>query len=255
MAIHQKNGNKDSAGYLIKTTMNKQLTKVTAAIFVRNWANIAAFFDPKVLTQAVHQFKVRDFATFDYVRREHLGQLQHYDSKGYILLTPEPVMAYVTEYSDHNGGGWERRVQKLCYEYIVADNYQCREKDLIMAALLLEFPYLAKYGVQAYHMDKGCTRKQIEEYKKKNTSYYFTGGPNNCFGAEIYVRVKNNCQSIYVPYLALKERNPDIIVARHTKYHESYYKGGGREEYLKKSLEVLDTPEAKRFFKHVKEGK
>lgn len=255
MAIHQKNNKKDSAGYLIKKTMNKQLTKTTAAIFVRNWANIAAFFDPKVLTQAVHQFKVRDFATFDYVRREHLRQLQCYDAKGYILLTPEPVMAYVTEYSNHDGGGWERRVQKLCYEYIVADNYQCREKDLIMAALLLEFPYLAKYGIQAYHMDKGCTRKQIEEYKKKRTSSYFTSGPDNYFGDEIYVHVKDKYQSLYVPYLALKERNPDMIVSRHTKYHQSYYNGSGREEALKHSLEVLDTKEAKRFLKHVKEGK
>lgn len=255
MAIHQKNVKKDSAGYLIKKTMDKELTKATAAIFVRNWANIAAFFDPKVLTQAVHQFKVRDFATFDYVRRENIGQLQRYDAKGYILLTPEPVMAYVTEYSNHNGGGWERRVQKLCYEYIVADNYQLREKDLIMAALLLEFPYLSKYGVQAYHMDKGCTRKQIDEYKKVHTNSFFSCGVNNYFGDEIYVNVKNSCQSIYVPYIALKEHNPDIIITRHTKYYESYYGGGNKNEYLRKSLEVLETPEAKRFFKHVKEGK
>ena len=104
-------------------------------------------------------------------------------------------------------------------------------------------------------MEKGCTRKQIEEYKKKHTSSYFTGGPDNYFGDEIYVHVKDKYQSIYVPYLALKERNPDIIITRHTKYHESYYGGGNRSEYLRKSLEVLQTPEAKRFFKHVKEGK
>lgn len=255
MAIHQKNGKKVSAGYLIKRTMDKDLSKATAAVFVRNWANISTFFDSKVLTQAVHQFKVRDFATFDYVRREHMGQLQHYDAKGYIRVTPEPVRAYVTEYSNHDGGGWERRVEKLCYEYIVADNYQCSEKHLIMAALLLEFPYLAKYGVQAYHMDKGCTRKQIEEYKKKHASCCSTGYLDNYFGEDIYVRVKNKCQSIYVPYLALKERSPDMIITHHTEYYKSYYNGDGREEYLKRSLEILDTPEAKRFFKHVKEGK
>jgi hypothetical protein len=124
-----------------------------------------------------------------------------------------------------------------------------------MTALLLEFPYLAKYGVQAYHMEKGCTRKQIEEYKKRQTSSYFTGGPDNYFGDEIYVHVKDKYQSLYVPYLALKERNPDMIIARHTKYHQSYYRGSGREEGLKHSLEVLDTKEAKRFLKHVKEGK
>lgn len=255
MSINQKNNKKDSAGYLIKETMDKKLTKVDAAIFVRNWANIAAFFDPKVLTQAVHQFKVRDFATFDYVRRENLGQLRHYDAKGYILLTPEPVMSYVTEYSNHDGGGWERRVQRLCYEYIVPDDYQLKEKELLLSALTSEFPYLAKYGVQAYHMEEGCTKKQIDEYKKAHTNSFFSCGVNNYFGDEIYVNVKDLCQSIYVPYIALKEHNPDIIITRHTKYHESYYGGGNRSEYLRKSLEVLETPEAKRFFKHVKEGK
>lgn len=248
MAIHQKNGKKNSAGYLIKTTMDKELTKVTAAIFVRNWANIAAFFDSKVLTQAVHQFKVRDFATFDYVRRERLGQLQHYDSKGYILLTPEPVMAYVTEYSDHNGGGWERRVQKLCYEYIVADNYQVKEKDLIKTACEFEFPYLQKFLVSHYHMDSPATRKEVETLKKERGVGY-----KSWYGAECYVRIGAG-MSLYVPYMALKEKDPEIIIKRHSEYHKSYYNRKGCEEILKKKVNLLETKEAKKFFEHVKKG-
>lgn len=240
----------------IKKIMDTTLTKKTAALYVRNWKYIEAYFDPKVLTQAVRKFKVRDFATFEYVQTDNHYQYKHYIEAGYPLITPKPVSSYVTEYSNHNGGGWERRVSKLCYEFIVPDKYQLREKDLLMEALLIEFPYLANYSIQAYHMENGCTRKQIEEFKKSRSPSYFSSGINNYFGEDLYIKPKNKkVQSIYVPYLALKEKNPEIAIMRHNSYHISYFSGTKREEMLHKAIGVLEEPWAKKLFKHIKAGK
>ena len=83
-------------------------------------------------------------------------------------------------------------------------------------------------------MDEGCTREQIEE-KKKGPNY--RNKPKyEYFGDEIYVKVSPEYGSIYVPFIALKERNPEIIIKRHSQYHNSYYAGAGREEVGTKAL-------------------
>ena len=147
----------------IKKIMDATLTKKTAALYVRNWKYIEAFFDPKVLTQAVRKFKVRDFATFEYVQADNHYQYKHYIETGYPLITPKPVSSYVTEYSEHNGGGWERRVSKLCYEFIIPDNYQLKEKDLLIEALLLEFPYSTSLGYSR-HFSVNLMSPPVSDY-------------------------------------------------------------------------------------------
>lgn len=232
----------------IKSFMDSKLSKKRAAIFVHNWKNIEGFFNPQILTQAVNKFTVRDFATFEYIPKEQLGRIYARERQGFPCITPEPVRAYITEYSNHDGGGWERRVQKLCYEFIVKDNYQLKEKDLIKIACELEFPYLQKFLVSHYHMDNPATRKEVESYKKERGDGY-----RNWYGAECYVRIGAG-MSLYVPYMALKEKDPEIIIKRHSEYHKSYYNRKGCEEILKKELDLLETKEAKKFFAYVKRG-
>lgn len=236
----------------ITETMDQVMTEELAKVYIVNWKNISAFFDKKTLAYTLKHFKLRDFAIFDSVPAANIGMYNHYVNRGYIQYTAKPVMEYVTEYSDHNGGGWERRVQKLCHKFVVTNRYQLAEKDFLKMALEYEFPYLMNYEYQAYHMDEGCTREQIEA--KKATLPYNSKRKDEYFGAEIYVKMAPNTPSVYVPFIALKERNPDIIINRHTTYHSSYYQGSGREEARSMSLNILEHKETQKFFVHVIAG-
>ena len=236
----------------ITEIMHQVMTEELAKIYIANWKNISAFFDKKTLAYTLKHFKLRDFAIFDAVPVDSTGRYNYCVNRGYIQYTTNPVMEYVTEYSSHNGGGWERRVRKLCHKFVIPNRYQLTEKDFLKMALEYEFPYLMNYECGIYHMDEGCTREQIEE-KKKGPNY--RNKPKyEYFGDEIYVKVSPEYGSIYVPFIALKERNPEIIIKRHSQYHNSYYAGAGREEARNKSLSVLDTKETKKFFVHVIAG-
>lgn len=236
--------------HLVNQFMDKVMTEDLASLYIKNWKNISALFEKKTLEKVLPNFTLRDFATLEDIPVNSTGTYNYYTKQGYLCYTPKPVACYVTEYSDHNGGGWERRVKKLCYSFIVPNRYQLREKELLYMALQLEFPYLKKYITAVYHMDEGCTRPQIEEHIKR--SPYCRA--DNYFGAEIYIKVHPDFGSIYVPFIALKEHDPDIVIQRHTTYHKGYYNGAGREEARAKSLSVLDTPEAKMLFMHITAG-
>lgn len=236
--------------HLVNQLMDQVMTEELAKVYIRNWKNIEAFFEKETLEKVLSNFDLRGFATFEDVPVNNTGRYNFCIKQGYICYTPKPVSCYVTEYSNHDGGGWERRVSRLCYSFIVPNQYQLREKELLTMALQQEFPYLKKYITAVYHMDSGCTRPQIEEHIKNSSCCR----ADNYFGGEIYIKVHPDFGSIYVPFVALKEHNPDIIIQRHTTYHKAYYNGAGREEAKAKSLSVLDTPEAKMLFMHITAG-
>ena len=111
-------------------------------------------------------------------------------------------------------------------------------KKLLVAA----YPYLncAEYynGIQAYHAD-------AREVDKNEFYMKFFSGPDDIEGV-----------NLYVPFIALRDKDPQIIIDRHTSYFKEYYgTHESRKPYLDKALSVLEFDSTKEFFEHVKSGK
>ena len=221
--------------HIITETMDATLDFAKAKVFISHWDIIEEFFKKSTLEEVLKNFKVRDFATFEYIPKENIGAYNHYIKQGYVLITPNPVSAPFKEYATFKGKVWETTNYRLCYEFIVRDNYQLREKDLVRMALEVEFPYLKSFEYSVYHMDK----------KDDSNELYL------CVDETPVGTTYLGNKSVYVPLKALKEKNPQIIIDRHTSYFKDYYRGAGREEYCDRSLALLETPIAKKFFECV----
>lgn len=220
--------------------LDKQLTKKLAAIYIKNWDNISQFFEPAVLTMVLKGFKLRDFGTIEHIPKENMSYIYTLEREGYIQLNNpnEPEYQVIREYSYHNGKDWERWERKLCHTFLVRDLYQLNEAKLIKAALFLQFPYLQKYKFNVYHMDSPCNLKEIDRG----------------YGSEFYLQIKDKTPSLYVPYVALKEKDPEFIKLRHSTYHKRYYNRERCEKTLARHLEVLELPETLQLFDEIKKG-
>ena len=226
----------------ITATMNTMMDFDLAKKYIRNFNNIEQLFDKDVIAAVLPRFELRDFAIFEYVPAENQGTIDYYTRMGYIRITDNPVMHYVTEYAYFKGRQWESRVSKPCIEFIVPDNYQLAEKRLLKKLLVFAYPYLncAEYYlmIQAYHVD-------MREVDKNE--FYMSFYSNPCDTEKV---------SLYVPYKALRDKDPQIIIDRHTSYHKGYYgNDASRKQYLDKALSVLEFKSTKEFFEHVKSGK
>ncbi len=219
--------------HIITETMGATMDFAKARIYITNWENIEAFFKKETLEEVLKEFKVRDFATFKYIPKENVEMYNHYIEKGYVLITPKPVSAPYKEHMDYKGKSWETTNYRLCYEFVVRDSYQLNESKLVKKALIKEFPYLKDFAISVYHMDKPAT--------------------------EIYIKTTNERdfpnKSIYVPMLALKNKDIQMIIDYHTCYFKDYYRNVGREKYLAQALSLLDTPIAKQFFECMKNNR
>lgn len=230
------------ANLYINTTMSTLMNFDLAKKYIRNFGNIEQLFDKEVIAAVLPRFELRDFAIFEYVPTENRGNIDCYARMGYIQVTERPVMSYVTEYAYFKGRQWESRVPKPCIEFIVPDNYQLAEKALLKRLLIAAYPYLncAEYynGIQAYHADA----REVDD----NEFYMkFFSGPDNTEGV-----------NLYIPFKALRDKDPQIIIDRHTSYFKSYYgTHESRKQYLDKALSVLEFNSTKEFFEHVKSGK
>ena len=227
----------------IHTTMGTLMDFDLARKYIRNFKNIEQLFDKESISHVLPRFELRDFAVFEYVPTENQGIINHYNKLGYIQITENPVTHYVTEYAYSKGRQWESRVPKLCIEFIVPDNYQLAESKLLKKLLCAAYPYMnrAEYynAIQAYHTDE----KDIDK-----NEFYMTFYPNSLKGPD--------AGHLYVPYKALRDKNPQIIIDRHTSYHKSYYgTHESKKPYLDKALSVLEFDSTKAFFEHVKTGK
>lgn len=225
----------------IKTTMDTLMDFNLAKKYIRNFGIIEQLFDRETISYVLPRFQLRDFATFEYVPIENLRIISHYNKLGYIQITENPATHYITEYAFFKGRQWESRVSKLCMEFIVPDNYQLAEKNLLKKLLCTAYPYMnrAEYynAIQAYHADM----REVD----KNEFYMSFSGPDD-----------NEKTSLYVPYIALRVKNPQIIIDHHTSYHKSYYgTHESRKPYLDKALSVLEFDSTKEFFEHVRTGK
>ena len=226
----------------INTTMSTLMDFDLAKKYIRNFNNIEQLFDKEVIARVLPLFELRDFAIFEYVPTENQGTIDYCTRMGYIRITENPVMSYVTEYAYFKGRQWESRVSKPCIEFIVPDNYQLAEKRLLKKLLVSAYPYLncAEYynGIQAYHADN----REVDK-----NEFYMSFYSNPCDTEKV---------SLYIPYKALKDKDPQIIVDRHTSYFKSYYGNDvSRKQYLDKALSVLEFDSTKEFFGHVKSGK
>ena len=249
MSKFNKN-DKDSTSHKTIRYLDRQLSTKTAALYVLNWRNIEKFFSPKTLTEVVKNFKIRDFANYENVPISNECKQSYYARLGYSPVSYTPEISYVTEVLYHGGAEWTRTVAKKCYKYIVPDKYQLNEAKLIKMAIELEFPYMADYEVSYYHFDITAILSEIQTHQKTDRWGTF-------WGNECYVTIKKGMQSLYVPFVALREKDPDIIISRHTGYQKEYYRNGkdGRQEYLDASLAVLELEETKAFLAKVKRGK
>ena len=226
----------------INTTMGTLMDFDLAKKYICNFGNIEQLFNKEVIAAVLPRFELRDFAIFEYVPTENRGNIDSYARMGYIQVTERPVMSYVTEYAYFKGRQWESRVSKPCIEFIVPDNYQLAEKALLKKLLVAAYPYLncAEYynGIQAYHAD-------AREVDKNEFYMKFFSGPDDIEGV-----------NLYVPFIALRDKDPQIIIDRHTSYFKEYYgTHESKKPYLDKALSVIEFDSTKEFFEHVKSGK
>lgn len=226
----------------INTTMSTLMDFDLAKKYIRNFGNIEQLFDKDVIARVLPHFELRDFAIFEYVPAENRGTIDYCTRMGYIQITEKPVMHYVTEYAYFKGRQWESRVSKPCIEFIVPDNYQLAEGRLLKKLLFTAYPYLncAEYyeAIKVYHADA----------KEVDKNEFYIGFYSSPYDTEKV--------SLYVPFKALKDKDPQIIIDRHTSYFKSYYGNDvSRKQYLDKALSVLEFDSTKEFFEHVKSGK
>ena len=226
----------------INTTMSTLMDFDLAKKYIRNFGNIEQLFDKDAIARVLPLFELRDFAIFEYVPAENQGTIDYYTRMGYIRITENPVMHYVTEYAYFKGRQWESRVSKPCIEFIVCDAHQLAEGRLLKKLLFAAYPYLncAEYydAIKAYHADS-------REVDKNEFYINFYSSPYD-----------TEKVSLYVPFKALRDKNPQIIIDRHTSYHKGYYgTHESRKPYLDKALSVLEFDSTKEFFEHVKSGK
>lgn len=226
----------------INTTMNTLMDFDLAKKYIRNFNNIEQLFDKDVITKVLPCFELGDFAIFEYVPIKNQGTIDYYTRMGYIRITENPVMSYVTEYAYFNGRQWESRVSKPCIEFIVPDNYQLAEGRLLRKLLYAAYPYLncAEYyeAIKVYHADA----------REVDKNEFYIGFYSSPYDVEKV--------SLYVPFKALRDKDPQIIIDRHTSYHKGYYgNDASKKQYLDKALSVLEFDSTKEFFEHVKSGK
>lgn len=87
----------------INTTMGTLMDFDIATKYIRNFGNIEQLFDKDVIARVLPLFELRDFATFEYVPTENQGTIDYCTRMGYIRITENPVMSYVTEYAYFKG--------------------------------------------------------------------------------------------------------------------------------------------------------
>ena len=87
----------------INTTMGTLMDFDLAKKYIQNFVNIEQLFDKDVIAKVLPSFQLRDFATFEYVPTENIETIKRYVKYGYIQVTENPVMHYVTEYAYFKG--------------------------------------------------------------------------------------------------------------------------------------------------------
>lgn len=204
--------------------LNQTMDIEKARLFVSNFKKYESIFSKEVLTKAVSNFRVTEFATFKAVQTQHSS---YYESK-YPRYSNEHL-EYFPDYVYKNGIAYEAQIPKSAYSYIVPNQYQLNEKKLLEACLFLTIPEIDKFKWEMYHLDS------YEDNKTHKIIY-----------SDIYLKTSEG--SLYCPVEALVNYDKEAIIERHTSYHKGYYNTSDRKKYLDKSLSVLDTLEVELLF-------
>lgn len=204
--------------------LNQTMDIEKARLFVSNFKNYEAIFPEEVLTTALLNFRVTDFATFKAIEVQH----SRYYEERYPRYSKEHL-EYFSDYITKNGEVYEARIQKLAYSYIVPNPYQLNEKELLETCLVLTIPEIDKFKWDMYHLNS------YEDNKTHKIIY-----------SDIYLKTAEG--SLYCPIEALVNYDKEAIIERHTSYHKGYYNTSDRKKYLDKSLSVLDTLEVELLF-------
>lgn len=219
-------------GTLINVDYNRSITLEEAKRYIPNFEKCYKYFSEEAILAALNSEFGRfgSFVTFEYVpvdRGDH-----NYHEKNYLKIA-EHVSSYVRESTTIRGETWERTVSKICDKYLVPNKHDLNSSNLYKFMLLHDYPYLINYHMNVYHLDR-------EGYKD-----------------EFYPSMKNGDEklSLYVPYIALREKEPQIIIDRVSSYWKWYYNSPNRKEYLDKQLSILDWDSTKEFLEHVRTGK
>ena len=194
------------------------MTFELAEKYFYNFENYKKLFSERTLEIVLNNYELRNFATFNYVPVERAG---HYENKGYYELTKNPVSRAFKEYR----GDWERDVQKPARQFVVPSPYQSGENNFLRDCLLMDFPYLKNYGFDCYKFERD------------------TG--------EFYVKTGEKGVSLYVPFKALQEKDPQIIIDRMNTYWKWYYNSPDKKKYLDKQLGGLESETAKKLFEDI----
>lgn len=196
----------------------EKLDNKTAKLFIRNFKTLAEIFGEERVVKIAEDFKISDFAEKSYVELDNTGMQNYYNNLGYIVTNPKTNHLF-TEYKEDRTGVWERHVSKSAIEYLTPDNYQLKEKYLIIKLLLDVHPELVNLDIKAYHCDN--------------------------LNSEVYISCEND-KLLYCPLVALVTNDFDAIEDRHRSYMHSYY-GNTKEraeKYLPDELATLETETA-----------
>lgn len=208
----------------LTTYMEQKMDIEKARLFVSNFKNYEAIFSEEILTKALSNFQVTNFATFKDIQVEHSS---YYEEK--YPRYSNAHWAYFSDYVYKNGIAYEARIQKSAYSYIVPNHYQLNENKLLEACLVLSIPEIDRFKWDMYHLDS------YEDNKTHKIIY-----------SDIYLKTSKG--SLYCPVEALVNYDKEAIIERHTSYHKSYYNTSDRKKYLDKALSILDTLEVELLF-------
>lgn len=218
-------------GTLINVDYNHKITMEEAERYIPNFEKCHKYFNEEAILFALNSENARfgNFVTTKFIPINDGGK--KYYEKHYLKIA-EHVSSYVTEYTFIHGEQWERTVSKICDEFLI-ENSSLDSPKLYSIMLNYDYPFLKDYITNVY-------RFNATEHED-----------------EFYVSMKNKDEKLclYVPYMALKEKNPQGIIDRTNSYWKSYYDSPDRKEYLNKQLAILNWESTKEFFEHVRTGK
>lgn len=185
------------------------MTMEEALLYVRNAKELISMFGEEPFRKAIAKFNRDDFTT----RHISPEPATHYRKRGYEVVREN----FNHEFEEFKGE-WSRKVTLPAVEFLVPNQYQLREKDLILEILHTEYPYTALFDLEVYHMDP----------------------PFLCY-------LKTDRGSLYIPYEAIVKGEWKMVEECHTTYHKQYYNTPERKEFLEKAMSALDTWQAKMF--------
>lgn len=184
--------------------------------YIRNFENYKQFFTDETINKALENVSIKDFVDV----KECYGYQEEYANKnGYIEVGP------CSRDKTINTRGRREVIKEHGTKFYMPDNYQVKEKEFLEDCMNLEYPYMKKYTIQSYKLDKPF---------------------------EFYVKVDKQ-GSLYIPFECLKNKTVEPAVKRMTEYFNWYY--GKKPEELQKQLGLMESSIFNQLKRDIERGK